>query len=108
MKSHFTNNIFLLFSLATLTHCADDSNKKVDETKQSEECCAKESSTAISQTSEITCPTCGHKKVETLPTDVCVIKYNCEQCNALLTPKTGDCCVFCTYGTHKCPSMQDL
>lgn len=56
--------------------------------------------------SEITCPKCGHKKMETMPTDVCVIKYNCEKCNTEMLPKDGDCCVFCTYGTHKCPSMQ--
>ncbi|MHB8259078.1 MAG: GDCCVxC domain-containing (seleno)protein [Bacteroidia bacterium] len=56
--------------------------------------------------SEITCPKCGHKKTETMPTDVCVIKYTCEKCQAELQPKQGDCCVFCSYGTHKCPSMQ--
>ena len=65
-----------------------------------------ESSTEISIQSEITCPKCGHKKMETLPTDVCLIKYNCEKCDTTLFPKEGDCCVFCTYGTHKCPSKQ--
>jgi len=60
----------------------------------------------ISMQSEITCPKCGHKKMETMPTDVCVIKYTCEKCQAELQPKDGDCCVFCTYGGHKCPSMQ--
>jgi hypothetical protein len=24
----------------------------------------------------------------------------------LLRPKTGDCCVFCSYGDMKCPPMQ--
>lgn len=56
--------------------------------------------------SEITCPECGHKKKETMPEDVCVIRYTCEKCKAELHPADGDCCVFCTYGTHKCPSMQ--
>lgn len=60
-----------------------------------------------SETSEITCPDCGHKKMETLPTDVCTIVYTCEKCSARITPKQGDCCVFCTHGTHKCPSMQE-
>jgi len=54
--------------------------------------------------SEITCPVCGHKKMETMPTDACVISYTCEKCKAQLHPKEGDCCVFCTYGTNKCPS----
>ncbi|TNE55844.1 MAG: hypothetical protein EP338_03075 [Bacteroidetes bacterium] len=57
--------------------------------------------------SEITCPKCGHREREKLPTEVCVIKYNCKKCGIELTPKKEDCCVFCTYGTHKCPSMQD-
>lgn len=56
--------------------------------------------------SEITCPKCGHKKMETLPTDVCLLKYNCEKCDTTLFPKDDDCCVFCTYGSHKCPSKQ--
>lgn len=57
-------------------------------------------------TSEITCPKCGHKKTETLPTDFCTIAYTCENCKTVLHPKSGDCCVFCTYGNHKCPSKQ--
>ena len=63
-------------------------------------------SSETSLQSEITCPKCGYKKMETLPTDVCLIKYNCEHCDTTLYPKNGDCCVFCTYGTHKCPSKQ--
>jgi len=61
----------------------------------------------IEMISEITCPHCGHKKTETMPTDVCRIKYTCENCNTELVPKDGDCCVFCTHGNHKCPSMQE-
>jgi hypothetical protein len=49
--------------------------------------------------SEITCPTCGHRKREKMPTDVCVYFYECEGCGALLRPKAGDCCVFCSYGS---------
>ena len=56
--------------------------------------------------SEITCPKCGNKKTETMPTDVCVLKYTCEKCKADLTPKNGDCCIFCSYGSVKCPSKQ--
>lgn len=82
-------------------------NKHTTEDPHKEECCGIESSTKNSETSEITCPECGHKKTEVLPTDVCTIKYTCEKCNVELTPKSGDCCVFCTYGAHKCPSMQE-
>ncbi len=63
---------------------------------------------STSTKSEITCPKCGHKKMEEIPTDVCLLSYTCEKCNAVLHPKEGDCCVFCTYGTHKCPSIQEV
>ena len=61
----------------------------------------------VENMSHVTCPECGNKSTEVLPTDVCAIIYTCENCKTELTPKDGDCCVFCTYGTHKCPSMQD-
>jgi hypothetical protein len=56
--------------------------------------------------SEITCPKCGFKKTELLPTDVCLLKYTCGTCHYEMLPKEGDCCVFCTYGDVKCPSKQ--
>jgi hypothetical protein len=70
-----------------------------------ESCCDEEKNEKAT-TSEITCPKCGFKKTETLPSDVCVVRYTCEKCKTNLFPKEGDCCVFCTYGTHKCPSKQ--
>ena len=56
--------------------------------------------------STITCPKCGHRKKETMPTDACQFFYECENCKTVLKPKQGDCCVFCSYGTIKCPSKQ--
>ena len=56
--------------------------------------------------STITCPICGHSKEETMPTDACQYFYECESCHTLLKPKQGDCCVFCSYGTVKCPPIQ--
>jgi hypothetical protein len=60
----------------------------------------------IAETSEITCPNCNFKKTESLPTDVCLLSYTCTQCNTVMHPKQGDCCVFCTFGDKKCPSKQ--
>ena len=54
----------------------------------------------------ITCPECGHAEQERMPTDSCQFFYKCESCRQLLTPKPGDCCVFCSYGSVKCPSKQ--
>ena len=56
--------------------------------------------------STITCPECGHEKTETMPTDSCQFFYECEACHKVLKPLNGDCCVYCSYGTVKCPSMQ--
>ncbi len=56
--------------------------------------------------SVLTCPHCGHAKVELMPTDACLFFYECENCKALLRPKPGDCCVFCSFGSRKCPPMQ--
>jgi len=56
--------------------------------------------------SVITCPHCGHQRHETMPTDACVHFYECPGCHAMLRPKSGDCCVFCSYGSVKCPPIQ--
>lgn len=56
--------------------------------------------------STITCPVCGHAKSETMTTDACQWFYECGNCKAILRPKHGDCCVFCSYGTVKCPPIQ--
>jgi len=57
--------------------------------------------------SEITCPACGFKQLETMPTDACQYFYECKGCGELLRPKPGDCCVFCSYGTVPCPPIQE-
>ncbi len=54
----------------------------------------------------IKCPFCNFTKQEKLPTDVCLIKYECTNCKKEIFPIEGDCCVFCSYGDHKCPSKQ--
>jgi len=54
----------------------------------------------------LTCPVCDFRKQETMPIDSCLWYYECTNCHSLLTPKQGDCCIFCSYGTVKCPSMQ--
>lgn len=56
--------------------------------------------------STITCPVCGHARAELMPTDACQWFYECELCKTVLRPKTGDCCVFCSYGSNKCPPIQ--
>ncbi len=56
--------------------------------------------------SVLTCPQCGFSIEETMPTDACQWFYACKGCGALLKPKPGDCCVFCSYGSVPCPLVQ--
>ena len=56
--------------------------------------------------STLTCPHCGHAETETMPTDACLFFYECKSCGTLLKPNPGDCCVFCSYGSVKCPPIQ--
>lgn len=54
----------------------------------------------------LTCPQCGYQTEESMPIDACVYFYECKNCKTRLTPKQGDCCVFCSYGSLPCPPIQ--
>ncbi|WP_425485269.1 GDCCVxC domain-containing (seleno)protein [Halomonas fontilapidosi] len=54
----------------------------------------------------LTCPHCGHAQQATMRTNACQFFYECGNCKALLRPKPGDCCVFCSFGSVKCPPVQ--
>lgn len=110
MKKIFYRILVIYGSVLMLQSC---NAKKEENTGDlqfvKDSCCIKpeiEITEAAAVKSEITCPECGHTETETMPTDVCLLKYSCKKCNATLYPKEGDCCVFCTHGTHKCPSKQ--
>lgn len=57
--------------------------------------------------STVTCPHCGHRQAEAMPSDFCQFFYDCKGCGEVLKPKAGDCCVFCSYGTVPCPPIQE-
>ncbi len=57
--------------------------------------------------SAITCPNCDYQKEETMPKDACQYFYECENCKEVIKPKDGDCCVYCSYGSEKCPPVQN-
>ncbi|HEV8369195.1 MAG TPA: GDCCVxC domain-containing (seleno)protein [Pyrinomonadaceae bacterium] len=65
-----------------------------------------ESEITISRKSRITCPLCDFQQEEDIPLDACLFFYECVGCRSRLRPLPGDCCVFCSYGTVKCPSRQ--
>jgi hypothetical protein len=39
--------------------------------------------------------------------DSCQIRHDCAACGAVMKPKAGDCCVFCSYGDVPCPPVQE-
>lgn len=57
--------------------------------------------------SVLTCPHCGSATLEMIPTDACRYFYECHGCKTLLRPKSGDCCVFYSFGSVKCPPSQE-
>ena len=54
----------------------------------------------------LTCPECGHASRETMPTEACQFFYRCDGFGMLLRPRSGDCCVFCSYADIRCPPKQ--
>ena len=60
----------------------------------------------IRTTARLTCPDCGGSEVLSMPTDACQWFHQCRFCQALLRPRRGDCCVFCSYADTPCPPVQ--
>jgi len=54
----------------------------------------------------LTCPRCGHAERLEMPTDACLFFHECSGCHTVLRPKSGDCCVFCSWGDVACPPVQ--
>lgn len=61
---------------------------------------------ALEQDSTIVCPQCGTATRVHMPTDACQFFWECPACGALLKPQSGDCCVFCSWGSVPCPPVQ--
>jgi hypothetical protein len=62
--------------------------------------------TSVIHDATLTCPQCGQRSRETMPDDACQFFYDCRHCGAVLRPRAGDCCVFCSYGDRPCPPVQ--
>lgn len=60
----------------------------------------------IKQKSTLTCIYCSEKTSLDMPSDSCLISFECPHCHHILRPKSGDCCVFCSYGDNPCPPIQ--
>ncbi len=69
--------------------------------------CIERISVEITFASVLTCPACGFQKEEVMAKDSCQFFYECTNCKRVLRPRPGDCCVFCSYGSVRCPSKQN-
>jgi rubredoxin len=58
--------------------------------------------------SVVHCPKCGFESPEIMPTDFCLLRYQCKNCNFVMTPTEGKCCIFCSYGSVPCPPIQGM
>ncbi|MEQ1681554.1 MAG: GDCCVxC domain-containing (seleno)protein [Nitrospira sp.] len=56
--------------------------------------------------SVVTCPRCGANAQREMPTDACIVIFECDSCRVVLRPKSGDCCIFCSFANVQCPPVQ--
>lgn len=61
----------------------------------------------ITTTAKLTCPHCRFTEEISMPTNACIIAHDCQNCGTKITPKKGDCCIFCSYGDIPCPPTQE-
>lgn len=55
------------------------------------------------ETALLTCPQCGGKQEEKIPTSACVPSYVCNVCDKTVKAEGDACCVFCLYADRPCP-----
>jgi len=58
------------------------------------------------QQSTITCPYCKASEVLEVPQGSSQHLYRCRSCHNILKPKSGDCCIFCSFGDADCSSAE--
>lgn len=61
---------------------------------------------AVISRANLTCSECGHVECLEMPQDQCIFFHECTYCKAVLRPKEGDCCVFCSFADVACPPIQ--
>ena len=57
--------------------------------------------------SSLRCPACGFAESLIMPENACIVLHSCTSCGLVIRPATGDCCVFCSYGSVPCPPIQE-
>lgn len=61
---------------------------------------------ALSFYSILKCPVCGYEKLMEIPYDEQLKYFTCPGCHSTIETPEYHCCIFCTYGSHKCLIQQ--
>ena len=61
----------------------------------------------MTEVATIRCPACGVESANELPDDACLYFWKCPACGTDVRPRPGDCCVFCSYGSVRCPPSRN-
>ncbi|WP_408634174.1 GDCCVxC domain-containing (seleno)protein [Polynucleobacter necessarius] len=62
-------------------------------------------STTLNQ-SVITCPHCQATEIISVEEGAAPHLHRCRSCSAILKPKSGDCCILCSFGNRDCSSSE--
>ncbi|WP_251372737.1 GDCCVxC domain-containing (seleno)protein [Polynucleobacter sp. MWH-UH25E] len=63
-------------------------------------------SNIVYQESTITCSHCQATEVLPLEAGSSYHFYRCKSCAAIMKPKSGDCCILCSFGDRDCLSSE--
>ncbi|WP_371743194.1 GDCCVxC domain-containing (seleno)protein [Polynucleobacter sp. MWH-UH35A] len=53
----------------------------------------------------VTCPYCQASEIMSSEEGAQHL-YRCRSCSAILKPKSGDCCILCSFGNRDCSSSE--
>jgi hypothetical protein len=56
--------------------------------------------------SVITCPHCEASELLQIPAGSSQRFYRCQACDGILKIQSGDCCIFCSFGSIGCTSSE--
>ncbi|QWE20051.1 GDCCVxC domain-containing (seleno)protein [Polynucleobacter sp. AP-Kolm-20A-A1] len=54
----------------------------------------------------VTCPHCQAAEVIDIEHGSSQHLFRCQSCSAILKPKSGDCCILCSFGNRDCSSSE--
>ncbi|WP_285896681.1 GDCCVxC domain-containing (seleno)protein [Polynucleobacter corsicus] len=54
----------------------------------------------------ITCPDCCGQETLEISQGYSQHLYRCPSCSTILKPRSGDCCIFCSFGSQDCSNAE--